>query len=422
LWLPDAMAGPTPVSALIHAATMVTSGVVLLNRMHVVFEASPVASAVVCGIGAFTALFAALVAIGQTDIKKVLAYSTVSQLGYMFLGCGAGAYWSGMFHVTTHAFFKALLFLGAGAVIHAMAHDQDMRNYGNLKKYLPITTATMVIGWLAISGFPFLSGFYSKEAVLGAAFNGNAVQRLTGAIGLFTALLTALYMTRMMSLTFFGKDERWRAIPAHAPHGDDHEGAHMDEEDPHHHGLDAKHKPHEVPVTMWLPLAVLAALSLLGGWFLETNHRLEHWLEPIMPSQEIAANPGLMWGSIAAALAGIVLGLLYYLRGLPQAEGFDESKWAKRRLWARDQFGYDSTVTTGAVLGGGDVARVLANQVDQGMIDGALVGTGGLAARAGGVLRGLQNGFIRLYALMMLVGGVAFVAWFIVAISRGGAQ
>ncbi|RYG34314.1 NADH-quinone oxidoreductase subunit L [bacterium] len=421
-WLPDAMAGPTPVSALIHAATMVTSGVVLLNRMNVVFTASPTASAVVCILGAFTAVFAALIAFGQTDIKKVLAYSTVSQLGYMFLGCGAGAYWSGMFHVTTHAFFKALLFLGAGAVIHAMAHDQDMRNYGNLRKYLPITFGTMVIAWLAISGVPPLSGFYSKEAILGAAFSGSSVQRLAGAVGLFTAFLTALYMTRMMWLTFFGKDERWRLLSAHPPHGDDHEVAHMEDEDPHHHGLASDHKPHEVPASMWVPLVVLAALSLGGGWFLEHNHRLKHWLEPVVPNQAVAENPMLLWGSIAAALAGVVLGILYYQKGLPKSEGFEESNWAKRRLWARDQFGYDNTVTTGAVLGGGDVARVLANQIDQGLIDGAIAGTGGIATRAGGALRGLQNGFIRLYALMMLVGGVAFVAWFIIAISRGGAQ
>jgi len=173
LWLPDAMAGPTPVSALIHAATMVTSGVVLLNRMNVVYQLSPVASAIVACVGAFTALFAALVAFGQTDIKKVLAYSTVSQLGFMFVACGAGAYWAGMFHVTTHAFFKALLFLGAGAVIHAMGHNQDMRNYGKLAKYLPITFVTMFIGYLAISGVYGLSGFYSKEAIIGSALANN---------------------------------------------------------------------------------------------------------------------------------------------------------------------------------------------------------------------------------------------------------
>ena len=222
VWLPDAMAGPTPVSALIHAATMVTSGVVLLNRMNIVFQLSPVASAVICAVGAFTALFAALIAFGQTDIKKVLAYSTVSQLGFMFIGCGAGAYSTGMFHVTTHAFFKALLFLGAGAVIHAMSHEQDMRHYGKLFKYLPVTGATMLVGWASISAFiPFVGGFSSKEAILGSALaNSHAGQlsQIAGWTGLFVAALTAAYMTRMTWLTFFGDKERWRDIAPSAHH------------------------------------------------------------------------------------------------------------------------------------------------------------------------------------------------------------
>lgn len=420
-WLPDAMAGPTPVSALIHAATMVTSGVVLLNRMNVVFAASPTASAIVCVLGAFTAVFAALIAFGQTDIKKVLAYSTVSQLGYMFLGCGAGAYWTGMFHVTTHAFFKALLFLGAGAVIHAMAHDQDMRNYGGLGKYMKVTCATMVIAWLAIAGFPGLSGFFSKDLILGAAYNNGAtIQRVVGGVGLFTAFLTALYMTRMMSLTFFGKEERWRNLPAHTPEGDDHEGAHMDAEDTHHHGLTRDHRPHEVPLSMSIPLIVLAVLSLGGGWVLNQNERFQKWLEPVSASTVPAENHMVTNFAIAAAIGGIILGLLFYAKGLPADQGYEENRWRRWRLWERDQFGYDSTVTTGAVLGGGDVARTLANQIDRGVIDGAIVGTGGLAARAGGVLRGLQSGLIRLYAFMMLAGAVGFIAWFIVALSRTG--
>ncbi|CAN5427691.1 NADH-quinone oxidoreductase subunit L [soil metagenome] len=421
-WLPDAMAGPTPVSALIHAATMVTSGVILLNRMNVVFTASPIASGVVCALGAFTAVFAALIAFGQTDIKKVLAYSTVSQLGYMFLGCGAGAYWTGMFHVTTHAFFKALLFLGAGAVIHAMAHDQDMRNYGNLRKYLPITFGTMVIAWLAIAGVPLFSGYFSKDAILGAAYNnGGTIQRIAGGVGLFTAFLTALYMTRMMSLTFFGREERWRNLPAHAPEGDDHEGAHIDDESA-HHGLTPDHKPHEVPFSMSVPLIVLAVLSLGGGFLLSRNEMLQKWLEPVSASTVPVENHTVTLFAGAAAIIGIVLGILFYAKGLPSDQGNEEGNWKHWRIWQRDQFGYDSAITGGAVLGGGDVARTLANQVDGGLIDGAFVGAGGLAVRAGGVLRGLQTGLIRLYALMMLVGGVAFIAWFIVALSRGGGQ
>ncbi|HZH97651.1 MAG TPA: NADH-quinone oxidoreductase subunit L, partial [Fimbriimonadaceae bacterium] len=238
-WLPDAMAGPTPVSALIHAATMVTAGVFMLNRLHVLFEVSQTASAVVAIIGAFTALFAALIAFGQTDIKKVLAYSTVSQLGFMFLACGVGAYWVGMFHVITHAFFKALLFLGSGAVIHAMAHNQDMRNYGRLFKYLPITFATMFLGYLAISGIPPFAGFFSKEAIIGAALSMDQASIgyynygvFAGYAALLVAFLTAMYMTRMTVLTFWSGKERWKLIPAEG-HGDHHEPALHDSHEAH---------------------------------------------------------------------------------------------------------------------------------------------------------------------------------------------
>ena len=304
-WLPDAMAGPTPVSALIHAATMVTSGVVLLNRTHVVFEYAPLASAIVCGIGAFTAVFAALIAFGQTDIKKVLAFSTVSQLGYMFIACGAGEYWAGMFHVTTHAFFKALLFLGAGAVIHAMSHNQDMRNYGQLSKYLKGTMVTMWIATLAIAGVPPLAGYYSKESILHAAFGsthvsgqGIEVGQIAGWIGLLTALLTAWYMTRLMMLTFHGNKERWRditpaheAVGHHEPLGDETakeiddpygfyypaaiEVAHVD-----HHDLEPDHTPKEVPASMLGPLVVLAVLSLGGGFLMAKDDAFQKWLYP----------------------------------------------------------------------------------------------------------------------------------------------
>ncbi|MBX3096253.1 MAG: NADH-quinone oxidoreductase subunit L, partial [Fimbriimonadaceae bacterium] len=282
VWLPDAMAGPTPVSALIHAATMVTSGVVLLNRMQEVFLTSPAAMGVVALVGAVTALLGALIAFGQTDIKKVLAYSTVSQLGYMFIACGVGAFYAGMFHVITHAFFKALLFLGSGAVIHAMAHNQDMRNYGRLMKYIPITAWTMIIGWAAIAGIPFVfSGFWSKEAILGSALGvepmlafGIPVNVIAGWTGLIVAGMTAWYMTRMMVLTFGTNEERWRLLPAHGHHDDHHEHGHGHHDDDHghahadpenfflsveeieireslahehHHDLDEHHEPKEVP-------------------------------------------------------------------------------------------------------------------------------------------------------------------------------
>lgn len=462
LWLPDAMAGPTPVSALIHAATMVTAGVFMLNRLHVLFELSPWASAFIAVTGAFTAAFAALIAFGQTDIKKVLAYSTVSQLGFMFIACGAGAYWAGMFHVTTHAFFKALLFLGSGAVIHAMAHNQDMRNYGNLRKYLPITSATMIIGWLAIAGIPPLAGFWSKEAILGSAMaNAHAYAAgvnfgyYSGWIGLIVAALTAAYMTRMTWLTFFGTEERWRAIPAHAHAHGEHEdeehghGGHHDqvghdhgpdehgffytdeemasrhEPHDHHHELDKNHKPHEVPPSMWVPLAVLAVLSVLGGLVLNMNHLLEHWLYPngLTYLGEISTHPEgvpLLALSIGAAVLGIAAAAVYYLRGLPKSEGWDESKWSRFRLSARDQFGYDKAMVDTTVVGGGDLGLALWRWFDAKIIDGAVNGVASVTGGFGVVLRKLQTGYARFYALMMLAGGVALLAYFAVVISRLG--
>ena len=433
LWLPDAMAGPTPVSALIHAATMVTSGVVLLNRMHIVFEMSPVASAVVCVIGAFTALFAALIAFGQSDIKKVLAYSTVSQLGFMFISCGAGAYWAGMFHVTTHAFFKALLFLGAGAVIHAMAHNQDMRNYGNLRKYLPITFWTMVIGTLAICavGIPGVfgfAGFYSKEAILGGALanthaqiNGVQLGQIAGWVGLGVAALTSIYMTRLTCLTFLGKEERWRSIPA--PVAD----AHHDDADHHdeaHHELDERHTPHEVPVSMWLPLVVLAVLSIGSGFVLAKGGAFEKWLYPtaLPVLGEVSTEPSgipLAMYSMIAALGGIALGLVFYLKGLPKNQGLDESKWTGLRRAERDQFGFDNAMTIAAVEGGGDIARGLWKWCDDGLINGFVEGLGKLSGGMGDLMKRWQTGYVRLYALMMLLGLVGLIGFFALAIQRG---
>ena len=420
LWLPDAMAGPTPVSALIHAATMVTSGVVLMNRMSMVFESSPVASSVVCAVGAFTALFAAIVAFGQTDIKKVLAYSTVSQLGFMFVACGAGAYWVGMFHVTTHAFFKALLFLGSGAVIHAMAHEQDMRNYGKLSKYLKITFGTMMIGFLAIAGVPGLSGFYSKEEVIGSALAGNLafvgaydIGRYAGWICLVVAALTAMYMTRMMWLTFFGQEERWRSIEAH--HGED---------DSHHH-LDAAHQPHEVPLSMSFPLIVLAVLSAVGGWYLSQDGRFEHWL---MASHEgskvpVSTHPEgiqLMALSIGAAALGILAGLSVYVKGLPAKEGWDESKWSKFRLRARDQFGYDSLMVNSVTVDSATLAANANSGFDHAVIEGMGEGAGNVTSWLGGIFNSVQTGLVRMYASIMLIGVVALLLW--VVISAGGSR
>jgi len=290
-WLPDAMAGPTPVSALIHAATMVTAGVYMVVRCNAIYQNAPTAMFIVAIIGCATAIFAATIGLAQNDIKKVLAYSTVSQLGYMFLACGVGAFIAAIFHVMTHAFFKALLFLGSGSVIHGMHHEQDMRRMGNLRKYLPITFFTMLMGWLAICGIPIWAGFFSKDEILYRTF---AATNLPGqwkyvlwGVGLFTAVLTAVYMTRLMVMTFFGEERFQLALPddvhthdaaypeesafatgeAHDDpmhHGmaiDDHD----DDDENEHHALPIDFHPHESPAHMTIPLIVLAILSTVGG-------------------------------------------------------------------------------------------------------------------------------------------------------------
>ncbi len=303
-WLPDAMAGPTPVSALIHAATMVTAGVYMVVRCNAIFQNAPTAMFIVAIIGCATAIFAATIGLAQNDIKKVLAYSTVSQLGYMFLACGVGAFVAAIFHVMTHAFFKALLFLGSGSVIHGMHHEQDMRRMGNLKKYMPITFFTMLMGWLAICGIPIWAGFFSKDEILYKTFASPNIPQPYNYVlwiaGLLTAILTAVYMTRMMVMTFWGEERFHLELPhedhpadaAHAeenafaagdahdaevPHADphawmeadgasEHDAAHDDEdEDEHHHALPADFHPHESPWVMTVPLIILAVLSTVGG-------------------------------------------------------------------------------------------------------------------------------------------------------------
>jgi len=461
LWLPDAMAGPTPVSALIHAATMVTSGVFLMNRMSMVFQHAPAALAVVAIVGAITAVFGALIAFGQTDIKKVLAYSTVSQLGFMFIGCGAGAFWTGMFHVTTHAFFKALLFLGSGAVIHAMAHEQDMRHYGKLGKYIKLTMAVMAIGWLAIAGFPYLSGFWSKESLLGAAFTqthaviGNVnLGVVAGWMGLFAAMLTAFYMTRMMVLTFWGKGELWRSIEpephhevhhheahhhAHDDHGPDTHGFfYTDEEMPHeehehHHHLDKEHTPHEVGPSMSIPLIILAVFSLGFGFFAARqtgDHKavFENWLYPPgMPNMNISTHPEhlpLLQLSLAVAFIGMIGGLVWYLgvqKGkLPISEGWDMAKWNPLRRAALNQFGYDKTMVDAVVEGGEELATMTWQKVDKGIIDRAVNGLGATAAGFGKVFAWFQTGYVRAYALMMLAGIAGLLLYTMMTVKNRG--
>jgi NADH-quinone oxidoreductase subunit L len=324
VWLPDAMAGPTPVSALIHAATMVTAGVYMIARCSEIYVHAPTAMFIVAVIGAATAIFAATIGLAQNDIKKVLAYSTVSQIGYMMLACGVGAFVAAIFHVMTHAFFKALLFLGSGSVIHGMHHEQDMRRMGGLRKYMPVTFLTMTTGWLAISGIPIFAGFFSKDEILwrtwsahSAAIPGNT-GHILWVVGAITALLTAAYMTRMMVMTFFGK-ERFEEVPAggqadeahahayavdekphdahtesagdrphhrpgetigdiHGAHGDIHHASHTDEDEhEEHHGLAPGQKPKESPLVMTVPLIILAVLSTLGG-LVGVPYALSSWV------------------------------------------------------------------------------------------------------------------------------------------------
>jgi NADH-quinone oxidoreductase subunit L len=386
VWLPDAMEGPTPVSALIHAATMVTAGVYLVARSAVIFASVPAALLVVGGIGAFTAIFAAVIGICQKDIKKVLAYSTVSQLGYMFMALGVGAWAVAIFHLMTHAFFKALLFLGAGSVIHALGGEQDMDRMGGLRKRIPATYYTLAAGALALSGiFPF-AGFWSKDEILGSTWREG--QYLFWAVGLIAAFITAFYTFRMIFLTFFGK-------------------ARMDEET-------GKHV-HESPWSMLVPLIVLAVGSLLAG-FLGLPGRLgvlQHFLEPVFaPANHIlgveehglaAIDYVLMVVSVLVAMAGIVLAWFMYVRrtDLPALVG------AKLRplynvvynKFYVDEF-YAATVVRLTV----DGSRWVWRNFDEKIIDGAVHGTAWLWQRAGQVARPLQTGRVQNYLLGMFIG------------------
>jgi len=393
IWLPDAMEGPTPVSALIHAATMVTSGVFLLTRMAPVLHASyPWAGDVIATVGALTALFAATIAVAQTDIKKVLAYSTVSQLGFMFLAIGSGAYVAAIFHMVTHAFFKALLFLGSGSVIHGMHHEQDMRKMGALRKLMPITGFTFIIGWLAIAGIPPFAGFWSKDEVLLYAFANN---RLLWLIGVVTALLTAYYMTRQVIMVFFG-EARWN------DHAEEN-GAHGD------------HTPHESPWTMVTPLVILAGLSIVGGAmqlpFSKSTHFLEHWLEPVVHHSEVSisgtwaySNKWLLLAlAILIAVSGVVAAIAVYAKG--------KFKIIEPKILA-DAWRYDSAVS--AIVGGpGRAAFGGVAAFDVKIVDGAVNGIGTEVRTASGLLRKIQSGLVRSYAFVIGLGAVVVLAWFL---------
>jgi NADH-quinone oxidoreductase subunit L len=397
VWLPDAMEGPTPVSALIHAATMVTAGVYLMTRLSPLFEfAAGYASSIVAVVGAVTALFAATIAVAQNDIKRVLAYSTVSQLGYMFLAVGSGAYVAAIFHMVTHAFFKALLFLGSGSVIHGMHHEQDMRHMGALRKLMPVTAATFIVGWLAIAGVPPFSGFWSKDEILLFA---AAKSPVLYAIGLVTAVLTAYYMTRQVIMVFFG-EARWH--DAHDEHG-----AHGD------------FTPHESPKVMLAPLLLLAGLAIVGGVIQLPKmfgipegvaHKLEHWLEPAMEDVSIKETSSyankqiLALVAIACAIAGIAAAIAVY---------------AKRRFRAiepqllADGWGVDPAISWFMGNPGRQIFEGVATY-DAKVVDGAVNGTGTLVQAVGGVVRKVQTGNLRNYAAGVGVGVVLLLAWFVV--------
>jgi NADH-quinone oxidoreductase subunit L len=434
IWLPDAMAGPTPVSALIHAATMVTAGVYLMVRVNPILAASADwLPTLIAWVGVLTALLAATIAVAQTDIKKVLAYSTVSQLGYMFLAVGTGGYAAAIFHMITHAFFKALMFLGAGSVIHGMHDEQDMRRMGALRVVMPITALTFMVGWLAISGVPPFSGFWSKDEILSFALHDSPV--LYG-IGLFTAGLTAFYMSRLVFMTFFGKP-RWNEsleaeAEAKAAHQLDGDGGVIDEgaadqageatvaapaSAPAHAATAvAEHgeiHPHESPWTMTVPLIVLSIGAAFGGLlnlpFGDLDF-LTQWLEPVIGANEAHFELGglklgaEMLASTIVALTGITLAYLVYLKHKVDARRIELPVLAHG--WY-----IDSTITN--FMGGpGRKLFDLIAQFDRVVIDGAVLGvaraTRGSAAR----LRHVQNGLVRFYALL-IVGGTALLVIFI---------
>ena len=411
LWLPDAMEGPTPVSALIHAATMVTAGVFLLVRCAPLLEhADPAVTTLIAVVGALTALFAATVACAQDDIKKVLAYSTVSQLGYMVLAVGSGAYVAAIFHMITHAFFKALLFLGAGSVIHGMHDEQDMKRMGNLRRWMPITWATFLVGWLAISGVPPLSGFWSKDEVLAGAW---AKSPALWAVGVLVALMTAYYMSRQVFLVFYG-DERWRAAdsqhePAATSEGEAEHGE-LTTTEPVHHGAG---EPHESPWVMTLPLVVLAGLAAVGGILnlplFKATLFLEHWLEPSLGHVEhhvltSATKIGLGAVAAVAAVAGIGLAYVTWFKKGPQ-ENENLEPAILKKAWR-----YDEAVA--AVMGGpGRAAAAGAALFDKRIVDGAVDGVATLVRQGGGQLRKVQTGFVRNYALGLAAGVVLLLAW-----------
>jgi NADH-quinone oxidoreductase subunit L len=393
-WLPDAMAGPTPVSALIHAATMVTAGIYMIARSNILFSLAPVTLEVISIIGLATATFAALIALTQTDIKKVLAYSTVSQLGYMFLGLGVGAYTGAFFHVLTHAFFKALLFLGAGSVIHAMSDEQDMRKMGGLKSKLPVTFWTMLIGTIAIAGIPPFSGFFSKDEILAHAYEHSTTLYV---IGVITAALTSFYMFRMMFLTFWGKFR----------------GTHEQE-----------HHLHESPASMTIPLILLAILSAIGGMIgvpevMGGHHELGSFLAPVFEHStkilgehhlEHSTEWFLMGASVLAALAALGYAYAKYIKGAHVPVSDEEERSAAANL-SYHKFYVDELYDTIIRKPLDAISVFFYKVVDKLGIDGLVNGLGKGSIEASKGLRLLQTGNVGFYIFMMVVGIVAVLVY-----------
>lgn len=388
-WLPDAMAGPTPVSALIHAATMVTAGIYMIARSNILYTMAPGTQGFIAIIGLATALFAATIALKQNDIKKVLAYSTVSQLGYMFLGLGVGAYTGAVFHVMTHAFFKALLFLGAGSVIHAMHHEQDIRKMGGLKKFMPITHITFLLGCLAIAGVPPFSGFFSKDEILAAAFEKNPILYYLGVAG---ALMTTFYMFRLYAMTFLGKFR----------------GTH-----------DQEHHLHESPSAITIPLIVLAVLATVGGFvgipevFAKDSHWLEHWLAPIFESSKSLVEVHAINHSQELLMMGVVTGLVLVTIVFTwnkfskyEEKNVEENGLGKvlENKWYVDEL-YDATIVK--PLDG--LAVFFKNIFEKSGIDGAVNGVGRLVTYSSRQLRLVQSGQVGNYILIMVLSIIVII-------------
>ncbi len=444
VWLPDAMEGPTPVSALIHAATMVTAGIYMVARCHVLFDRSPTALTVVAVIGAATALMAATIGMVQHDIKRVLAYSTVSQLGYMFMACGVGAYEAGIFHLMTHAFFKALLFLGAGSVIHALSGEQDMRVMGGLWKKIPVTFGTMLMGVAAIAGIPPWAGFFSKDEILYQTYIwNNPLSKVLWAVGLFTAFLTSFYMFRLLFKTFFGayrfedktahghgvvySDSHGHAAPGLEEHGAQSSGSSSLVREAGHDSGQAAH-PHPVHESSWVmtvPLIILAILSVIGGWVgvplaFGGHNAFEHFLHPVFSTmpEEVATAAGLHFRgpepilaviSIAASLAGLFAAYMLYVRKRGSANEIAHKagpaySLLSHKYWVDEMYG--ALIISPLLF----VSRfILGGLIDAGIVQGAGSAAGGTTRGLSSLARRMQSGNIRSYAGWLAFGAAVVI-------------